>query len=127
MNNDLCKFDVHDVTLFTISFCAKMTPTETGCMVFRKLVQITLKTQVLVRECQQGYRPATIEELLAFGEAHPNLQKRFLIFALGSIWQDTYNSRRAPYLWSRVAGGRLLSLGVEDSLHARYRFLGVHK
>lgn len=37
---------------------------------------------------KQGYRPAAIEELLALGEKYPDLQREFLIVALGSVWWD---------------------------------------
>ncbi len=35
---------------------------------------------------QRGLRAATIEELLALGEQHPELQRNFPIMALGSVW-----------------------------------------
>ena len=35
---------------------------------------------------QRGLRAAYLEELLALGEQHPDLQRRFPIMALGSVW-----------------------------------------
>jgi hypothetical protein len=45
-----------------------------------------------------GYRPATLAELLALGEAHPELQKEFPIVALGSVWRDADGNRFVPSL-----------------------------
>jgi hypothetical protein len=39
---------------------------------------------VLNRQAAAGLRPATLKELLAFGEAYPEVQKRFPVIALGS-------------------------------------------
>lgn len=38
-----------------------------------------------------GLRPATLPELLALGAAHPDLQKKFWIVALGSGWEKPYS------------------------------------
>jgi len=47
---------------------------------------------------EDGKRPATLRELLAFGQAHPELQREFPIIALGSVWAHPYGSRYVPYL-----------------------------
>lgn len=45
-----------------------------------------------------GYRPATIEELLAFGAANPEIQRQFPIVALGSTCvPDGYHSVACLY------------------------------
>ncbi|MFA6594146.1 MAG: hypothetical protein WCT16_02700 [Candidatus Buchananbacteria bacterium] len=44
------------------------------------------------------YRFARIEELLALGATQPELQQRFLIAALGSIWHDDDGRRSFAYL-----------------------------
>ena len=51
---------------------------------------------------RQGYRPGNIEELLALGEQYPDLQKRFPIVALGSVWWVfDHTVRLMPFLkWS---------------------------
>ncbi len=51
---------------------------------------------VIKKMNKQGFRPATIEELLAYGAALPEKQDRFPIIALGSIVEinnDEYNDR----------------------------------
>jgi len=45
-----------------------------------------------------GYRPATLAELLALGEAHPELQKEFPIVALGSVWRGEDGGHVVPVL-----------------------------
>jgi hypothetical protein len=42
---------------------------------------------VLGRQAEAGLRPASLKELLAFGEAYPEVQKRLPVMALGS-WAD---------------------------------------
>ena len=63
---------------------------------------------------KHGLRPATLPELLALGEEHPDLQREFPVIALGSVWQDRRGSRRCPclgggaserYLYLRCFGG----------------------
>jgi len=39
---------------------------------------------VLGRQAAAGFRPATLNELLAFGEAYPEVQKKLPVIALGS-------------------------------------------
>lgn len=51
---------------------------------------------------KRGLVAARIEHLLAFGAAHPELQREFPILALGSVWQNPYSVRYVPSLW----GGR---------------------
>ncbi len=77
----------------------------------------------------QGLRPATIEELLAFG-VNPetrNLQRQFKIIALASVWQNSNGRRNVPVL-CKLACGRvadLLWFGFEWL--SLYRFLAVSK
>lgn len=47
-----------------------------------------MELEDVIREMdKEGCRPATIEELLALGEAHPDLQKKFSVVAPGSKWE----------------------------------------
>ncbi|MBU2109432.1 hypothetical protein KKB71_00515 [Patescibacteria group bacterium] len=50
--------------------------------------------KVLAELDKKGYRPATLKELLALGEKHPDLQREFTIIALGSVWRAPDGSRR---------------------------------
>ena len=82
-----------------------------------------------------GLRPATIEELLAFG-ANPDtrdLQRQFLVVALGSVWARSNDHRYMPALWhspSTITPGRGVGLKlimggwIWDSFD---RFLSVKK
>jgi hypothetical protein len=83
--------------------------------------------QVIVEIDKAGYRPAKIEELLALGEAQPDLQRQFPIVALGSVWRDSDGSRYVPYLSSSAAerGLSLHCFGRDWS--GLYRFLGRRK
>lgn len=75
---------------------------------------------------QMEKRPATLRELLAFGEAHPELQRDFPIIVLGSVWVD-HGRRRLAYL-DGCGSGRYLSLSYDGGRwRALCRFLGVGK
>ncbi len=52
---------------------------------------------------KEGYRPANATELLALGQAQPDLQRKFRIVALGQIWQRQYNIPKVVCLRERVS------------------------
>ena len=74
-----------------------------------------------------GYRPATLAELLALGEAHPELQRQFPIVALGSVWRDTRDDRRVPVLDFGGNERRLSLRWFDYGWPGRCRFLGARK
>ncbi|MEK7520415.1 MAG: hypothetical protein AAB581_04220 [Patescibacteria group bacterium] len=78
-----------------------------------------------VKEMEKmGLRPATHEELLAFGAKYPDIQREFPIVALGSSAQ--IHGRRFVLFLFRYGSERFLSLFWWDSFWgADYRFLGV--
>jgi hypothetical protein len=62
------------------------------------------------RELDQiGYRPATLVELLAFGQKYPELQRKFPIIAIGSIWRSPEGNPNVPCL-DEADGERFLAL-----------------
>ena len=80
--------------------------------------------------------PAWIEELLAFGEEFPDVQRDFPIIAFGSSCVASDGYPRAPYLANSNGFYRYLSLtsfltysSLDDSpvWHESCRFLAVHK
>jgi len=71
--------------------------------------------EVLEELDRRGLRPARIEELLALGAKHPELQKQFPIIAFGSVWRDPGGYRCVPCLGWGVSE-RGLSLGYDDGL-----------
>ncbi len=56
----------------------------------------------------QGFRPATLEELLALSVMHPNLQESYVI-ALGSEWKAHCGHTNVPIL-QKSEGKQVLSL-----------------
>lgn len=74
-----------------------------------------------------GFRVAKPAELLKLGELYPNLQKKFLILALGQFWTCPRGGRHVLGL-SCDGSKRELDLvcGV-DGWADHCRFLGVHK
>ncbi len=75
---------------------------------------------------KMGLRPATIEELLAFGETFPEMQCKFPIIALGSVCRVVGN-RRVPYLDEDASERNLDLLWFGGDWNADCRFLAVRK
>jgi hypothetical protein len=72
-----------------------------------------------------GYRPADLRELLAFGENYPEVQRKFPVVALGSVWRR-WDGHRVPYLLG-CGSLRYLGLGTDYSWFRLYRFAAVRK
>jgi len=82
----------------------------------------------VVREMEKSMnlRPATLMELLAFGEKYPDEQRKFPIIALGS--SCVIDGRRSVPCLNGHDFNRELGLGYWDGgWHACYRFLAVRK
>lgn len=60
-----------------------------------------------------GLRPARLEELLAFGEAYPEVQQEFSVVALASLWVDSRSDRHFAYLDSYTSE-RHLALHLDE-------------
>lgn len=76
----------------------------------------------------QGYRPATIDELLALGENCPDLQREFRIIALGSVWRRNLSGiHYVISLWHRSGRRSLFLVWFVSSWHADDRFAAVRK
>lgn len=76
---------------------------------------------------KDGKRPATLRELLAFGEANPELQREFPIIALGSVWVYRRGDRRVVCLGRYGSERRLRLDWYEYCWLACCRFLIVGK
>lgn len=87
-----------------------------------------ISSEVAIQEMEkEGFRPGTLAELLALGEAQPELQKQFPVIALGSLWRGSSGSRHVPALdWH---GGRreLYLRWFGRDWDAPCRFLAVRK
>lgn len=59
-------------------------------------IMTTAEVEAAIRS--EGYEPASIERLLAYGASHPEEQRKYPIVALGSSWVDPDGDRSAPYL-----------------------------
>lgn len=76
---------------------------------------------------KMGLRAATLPELLAFGAKYPDMQRRFPVVALGSIWQRRDGDRNVPALWERDRGRRLDLRWFEHRWREHCRFAAVRK
>lgn len=88
----------------------------------------TASTEEVEPEIERlGLRPATIEELLAFGETYPDVQREFPVVELGSSWVNRDGHRDMVSLWG-YPDSRSLILGWDAPGYqwsSRYRFLTV--
>ncbi len=89
-----------------------------------------MKTDSVLQDLEaKGLRPATVDEICAFGATYPGKQKQFPIIALGSIWRDSDGNRRVPCLdstwWFK---GRDLRMVLSDVIWLkRCRFAAVRQ
>ena len=76
---------------------------------------------------ERGLKPASLAHLLAFGARYPEIQKKFPIAAIGSVWAPTRGDRLAPYLDASLRE-RLLNLSWGKGVwEGKFRFLAVRK
>jgi hypothetical protein len=76
---------------------------------------------------KEGYRPATVTELLALAEIDPDLQRQFVIFSLGSVWRRSATDYYVPYLGAGDDERGLDLDGFEGDWSVGCRFLAVRK
>lgn len=80
-----------------------------GCLV--DCGQFSGLSNALKRIDSYGLVPASIDELLAFGHAYPDEQRKYGIAALGSVVQPVgQESKLAPFLYWGREFGRLLGV-----------------
>ncbi|MDP2696073.1 MAG: hypothetical protein Q8O87_02355 [bacterium] len=83
--------------------------------------------QAITEIKRRGLRPATIWEMLAFGEHNPDLQRQFSIIALGWVWRSGAGGRRVPSLAGSAAERKLKLHWFDAVWHGRCRFLAVRE
>jgi len=85
--------------------------------------------QVLTKLDEQGFRPATLSELCAFGAVYPELQRSYPLVALGSLWQYPEGYINCPNLDGNddERGLELRWYDPSDRWHDFYRFVVVSK
>ena len=76
---------------------------------------------------KDGYRPATLAELLVLGETKPELQRQAPIIALGSVWRKANDNRNVPYLDGNDGKRKLYLSWLDIDWNAYCRFLAVRK
>ena len=76
------KYDWKNDDIMSKNFPSQETGTREATVELFRYGKDMSTDEVLAELDKQGYRPATLKELLAIGEKHPDLQKEFLIFAL---------------------------------------------
>lgn len=94
---------------------------------FVHLNKLASSEEVLLHMEKNNLRPATLAELLAFGEKYPEIQREFPIVALGSFWINGDGIRLVLYL-GKDNSKRFLNLYWFDrDWSGDWRFLAVRK
>lgn len=76
---------------------------------------------------KEGYQPAKAYELLSLGEKQPELQRKFPIIALGSVWVDPNGHRYVVYLISHGSKREAHLDAFDYKWYGPCRFLAVAK
>ena len=76
---------------------------------------------------KEGLRAAELPEFLAFGAKYPDVQRRFSVAGLGSVWRDRKGYRSVPCLYE-ASEGRYLDLHWwDDGWYSYTRFAALPK
>jgi hypothetical protein len=76
---------------------------------------------------REGLRAAELPELFAFGAEYPEVQRKFSIVGLGSVWKDRKGYRNVPCLYE-ASEGRYLDLHWwDDGWYSYSRFAAIRK
>jgi hypothetical protein len=86
-----------------------------------------MKSEDVLREVEkEGLRPTELPEFLAFGAKYPEVQRKFSIACLGSVWCCRKGYRNVPCLYA-ASEGRYLDLHWwDDGWYTYTRFAAVH-
>jgi hypothetical protein len=76
---------------------------------------------------QEGLRAADLPEFLAFGAMYPEVQRKFSVAGLGSVWKDKKGYLNVPCLYT-ASEGRYLDLHWwDDGWYSYTRFAALRK
>ncbi|MBI2175392.1 MAG: hypothetical protein HYU35_01525 [Parcubacteria group bacterium] len=115
-----------DITSLHFPTKRKGTTAEVGVELIH-FSRVISNNEVLCELDRMGYRPAEFHELLAFGEKYTEVQREFLIVALGSVWQSRSGHRFVLCL-SRVGSWRCLGMVcIENDFDGLCQFAAVRK
>jgi hypothetical protein len=76
---------------------------------------------------KENYRTADTMELLVLGATYPELQKKFPIIALGSLWHDVYRNYCVPCLFSFNDKRRFYLAWFVKEWNTNFYFLGIRR
>ena len=87
-----------------------------------------MRSEDVLQELEkEGLRAAELPEFLAFGAKYPDVQRKFSIAGLGSVWQDRKGYRNVPCLYE-ASEGRYLDLHWwDDGWYSYTRFAALQK
>jgi hypothetical protein len=87
-----------------------------------------MKSEHVLQELdKEDLRAAELPEFLAFGAKYPDVQRKFSVAGMGSVWRDRKGYRNVPCLYE-ASEGRYLDLHWwDDGWYSYTRFAAVRK
>jgi hypothetical protein len=122
------KYDWHNNNITEKNFPMPTELVDKKIVVLAKLFhfnRVISSEDTIAEMNKDGYRPATLVEILALGKTQLSLQRQFPVIALGSVWRDD-DGYGVPYLDVGVLHGLHLNW-FDDDWGADCRFLAVRK
>jgi len=87
-----------------------------------------MASEDVVRELdEEGLRAAELHEFLAFGAKYPEVQGKFSVVGLGSVWRDQKSYRNVPCLYTASEGRYLDLRWWDDAWYSHSRFAAIRK
>jgi len=87
-----------------------------------------MASEEVVRELdEEGLRAAELHEFLAFGAQYPEVQRKYSVVGLGSVWRDGRKYRNVPCLYTASEGRYLDLRWWDDAWYSYSRFAAIRK
>lgn len=122
------KYDWTDSNISSKNFPSKRKGAADVEVIFVHFDRDITSNEIIRELDSQGLRPVELPELLAFGAKFPEIQRKFPVVALGSVWQRPSGSCHCAFLDVGSADKRGLFLRrFDDEWSRRCRFAVVRK
>ena len=118
-------YDSVNINITSQNFPTKRKDKTELTIVLAHFNRLTSDDEVIRELDKVGYRPAEAHELLAFAVKYPDIQRKFSILALGSVWRS---SDKYPFVLCLDSYGiRRLKLSSSGTWNEVCRFAAVRK
>ncbi len=123
----LGKYEWSDKDITSEHFPSQRKGTASVDIEIRHFNRLISSDDIITELTKEGLRPAELHESCALGEQYPEMQRKYLIVALGSVWRSFGGSRVVPVLSSDGGGRELYLHWFDGGWDADDRFAAVRK